>query len=167
MALNDIRIMDVAGANVLPVRTYQVASGAVSSIKAGEPVIMTTIGTSQYAALAADADPTIGTDYLLGIAASTSTDTVAAAGTVDVYLPLPGVVYRAKAKSAAAADTDTEIKALANKRTIFDLTSSVWTIDTAAADGATNGLILTGTGDASKSEVDFMISVRATGNLGF
>lgn len=167
MSINDIRIVDTAGLNVVPVRRYQVASGAAASIKAGEPVVMTTIGTSQYAALAADADPTIGTDYLLGIAASTSTDTVAAAGTVDVYLPLPGIVYRGKAKSAAAADTDSEIAALANKRGIFDLTSSVWTLDTAAADGATNGLIYTGTGDSTKSEVDFMISVRATGALGF
>lgn len=167
MSRNDIRIKDPAGNNVLPTRTYQVASGALTSIKAGEPVVMTTIGSSQYAALAADADPTIGTDYLLGIAAGDSTDTVAAAGTVEVYLPLPGVVYRGKAKSSTAADTDSEIAALANKRGIFDLTASVWTLDTAAADGATNGLIYTGTGDASRSEVDFMISIRATGNLGF
>ena len=167
MSKNDIKVKDIAGLNVLPTRTYQVASGAATSIKAGEPVVMTTIGTSQYAVLAADADPTIGTDYLLGIAAGDSTDTASAAGTVEVYLPLPGVVYRAKAKSAAAADTASEIAALANKRTIFDLTSSAWTIDTAAADGATNGLILTGTGDPATSEVDFMISIRATGNLGF
>lgn len=167
MAKNDIKIKDVAGLNVLPTRTYQVASGALTSIKAGEPVRMTTIGTSVYAELCADADPTIGTDYLLGIAAGDSTDTVAAAGTVEVYLPLPGVVYRAKAKSSTAADTAAEIAALANKRTVFDLTSSTFTIDTAAADGATNGLILTGTGDPANNEVDFMISVRATGNLGF
>lgn len=167
MSRNDIKIVDTAGYNVIPTRVYQVASGAAASIKAGEPVVMTTIGTSVYASLAADADPTIGTDYLLGIAAGDSTDTASAAGTVEVYLPLPGVVYRAKAKSSTAADTDAEILALANKRTIFDLTSSVFTIDTAAADGATNGLILTGTGNSARNEVDFMISVRATGNLGF
>jgi len=162
MSKNDIKIKDVAGHNVIPTRVYQVTSGVLTSIKAGEPVIMTTIGTNQFAALAVDADPTIGTDYLLGIAAGDSTDTVAAAGTIEVYLPLPGVVYRAKAKSAAAADTAAEIAALANKRTIFDLTTGVFTIDTGAADGATNGLILTGTGDATTSEVDFMISTRTT-----
>ncbi len=167
MALNDFKVQDVAGHNVIPSRVYQVASGTTASIKAGEPVICATIGTSQYAAIAADADPTIGTDYLLGIAAGTSTETASAAGTVEVLLPLPGVVYRGKAKSAAAADTAAEIAALANKRTVFDLTSTSWTIDTAAADGATNGLILTGTGNPDTSEVDFMISVRATGNLGF
>ena len=52
------------------------------------------------------------------------------------------------------------------KRSVFDLTSSAWTLDTAAADGATNGLIYTGTGDAAQSKVDFMISIRAT-ILGF
>lgn len=166
MSRNDFKVKDIAGYNVLPCRTYQVASGVLTSIKAGEPVRMTTIGTSVYAELAADDDPTIGTDYVLGIAASDSTDTVAAAGTVDVYLPLPGVVYRGKAKSSAAADTAAEILALANKRVIWDLTSSVWTVDTAAADGSTNGIILTGTGDAATSEVDFQISIRTT-NLGF
>ena len=166
MAKNDIKIRDVAGFNVLPSRVYQVASGAAASIKAGEPVRMTTIGTSVYAELAADADPTIGTDYILGIAAGDSTDTVAAAGTVEVFLPLPGVVYRAKAKSSTAADTEAEILALANKRTLFDLTAGVWTIDTAAADATTSGLILTGTGNASNNEVDFQISIRTT-NLAF
>jgi len=167
MSRNDIKIKDVAGYNVIPTRTYQVASGALTSIKAGEPVIMATIGTNVAAALVADADPTIGTDYILGLAAGDSTDTVAAVGTVEVYLPLPGVVYRGKAKSSTAADTAAEILALANKRGIFDVTSGVITLDTAAADGATNGLIYTGTGDPATNEVDFMISIRATGNLGF
>ncbi len=162
MARNDIKVKDVAGYNVVPSRTYQVTSGVLTSIKAGEPVLLTTIGTSVFAKLLTDATPVIGTDYVVGIAAGDSTDTVAAAGTVEVYLPLPGVIYRGKAKSAAAADTAAEILALANKRSVFDLTAGVVTLDTAAADGATNGLIYTGTGDPATSEVDFTISQRAT-----
>ena len=165
MSRNDIRIVS-PGPGSIPTLTYQVTSGAAASIKAGEPVLLTTIGTSVYAELADDGDPTIGTDFWVGIAAKDSTDTVAAAGEVEVWMPLPGVVYRAKAKSSTAADTAAEILALAQKRVPIDLTSSVFTVDTAAADGATNGLILTGTGDASRNEVDFMISIRAT-NLGF
>lgn len=165
MARNDVKIVDAAGHNVVPTRVYQTVAGG-TNILAGEPVVLTTIGTNVYASPAADADPAIGTDYLAGIAAGDSTHTASADGTVEVYIPLPGVVYRCKAKSAAAADTLAEIKALANKRTIFDLTSSTYTIDTAAADGSTNGLILTGTGNPDTSEVDFTISVRAT-NLGF
>jgi len=162
MALNDIRIVDTAGYPVVPVRTFQVTSGSASSIKAGEVVKMTTIGTSVFAAAATDAMPAIGTDFLFGIAATTSTDTASVAGTVDVYMPLPGVVYRGAAKSSTAANTDAKILALANKRSVFDLTASVWTLDTAAADSSTNGLIYTGTGDSSKNQVDFMISTRAT-----
>lgn len=165
MALGDIKIVDAAGHNVVPTRVYQTASGS-TAIKAGEPVVLTTIGSSVYASAAADADPTIGTDYLAGIAAGASTHTASAAGTVEVYMPLPGVIYRGKAKSAAAANTDAEILALANKRTVFDLTTGVYTLDTAAADGAGNGLIYTGTGNAATSEVDFVISIRTT-NLGF
>jgi hypothetical protein len=165
MALGDIKIVDAGGHNVVPTRVYQTDAGA-TAIKAGEPVILTTIGTSVYAAPAADADPTIGTDYIAGIAAGASTHTASADGTVEVYLPLPGVIYRGKAKSAAAADTEAEILALANKRGVFDLTTGVYTLDTAAADGATNGLIYTGTGNPATSEVDFMISIQTT-NLGF
>lgn len=165
MARGDIKIVDSAGHNVVPSRTYQVEAAA-TAIYAGEPVVMATIGTSVYAVAAADADPTIGTDYLLGIAASDSTQTASANGTVSVFLPLPGVVYRGKAKSSTAADTAAEILALANKRGIFDLTTGSYTLDTGAADGATNGLIYTGTGDPSTNSVDFEISIRAT-NLGF
>lgn len=166
MSRGDFEIIDNGGYNVVPTRVYQVASGAAASIKAGEPVVLTTIGTSQYAVLASDAQPVIGTDYFAGFAAKDSTDTASAAGEVEVYRPLPGVVFRGKAKSAAAADTLSEIQALANKRVPWDLTSAAFTVDTAAADGSTNGLILTGTGDASLSKVDFSVSVRAT-NLGF
>lgn len=165
MARGDIKIVDAGGHNVVPTRVYQTDAGA-TAIYAGEPVILTTIGTSVYAAPAADADPTIGTDYIAGIAAGDSTHTATADGTVEVYLPLPGVIYRGKAKTASTADTLAEIKALANKRGVFDLTSSSYTLDCAAADGATNGLIYTGTGDPDATLVDFMISVRTT-NLGF
>jgi hypothetical protein len=108
MAINDFRIVDQAGYNVIPTRTFQTEANT-TVIKPGEPVRMKTIGTSVYAELCADADPTIGTDYVLGIAKSTSTQTAAADGVVEVFLPLPGVVYRGKAKSAAAADTAAEI----------------------------------------------------------
>jgi hypothetical protein len=166
MSRNDITIKDIAGYSNVPTRVFQVASGAAASIKAGEPVVLATIGTNVAVALGADADPTIGTDYLAGIAAQDSTDTVAAAGFCEVYLPMPGITYRGKAKSSTAADTNAEILALAMKRGIFDLTAGAWTLDTAAADGATNGLIYTGTGNADANQVDFQISVRAT-ILGF
>lgn len=165
MARGDIKIVDAGGHNVVPTRVYQTDAGT-TAILAGEPVILTTIGTSVYAAACTDTLPIIGTDVIAGIAAGDSTHTASVDGTVEVYLPLPGIVYRGKAKSAAAADTDAEILALANKRSVFDLTSSSYTLDTAAADGATKGLIYTGTGNSATSEVDFMFTIRTT-NIGF
>jgi len=165
MATNNIRIVDPSGHNAIPTRTYQTEANT-TVINAGEPVMLKTIGTAVYAAALTDAKPVIGTDYFIGIAAKASTQTTSADGEVEVYMPLPGMVYRGKAKSSAAADTEAEIKALAQKRVVFDLTSSVYTVDTAAADGATNGVMLTGTGDYSVSEVDFIVSSRAT-NLAF
>ena len=165
MATNDFKVVSSGPYSSVPTAKFQTAAGT-TAINAGEPVMLTTIGTSVYAAVMTDAKPVIGTDFWCGLAKSAGTHTSAADGTVEVYLPLPGVVYRGKAKSSTAADTDAEILALANKRTIIDLTASTYTIDTAAADGATNGLILTGTGNSANNSVDFMVSVRAT-QLGF
>jgi len=161
MSRNDIQIKDSAGHNVVPSRRFQTDAGS-TAILAGEAVMLTTIGTSVYAALMTDGKPVVGTDVVAGIAAGDSTHTASVDGYVDVYMPLPGVVYRAKAKSAAAADTDAEILALANKRVVLDLTTGVFTVDTAAADGATNGVLLTGTGDAGTSSVDFMFCFTGT-----
>jgi len=165
MATNNVRIVDPAGFNAIPTRVYQTEANT-TAINPGEPVMLKTIGTSVYAAALTDAKPIIGTDYFIGIAAKTSTHTASADGEVEVFLPLPGFTYRAKAKSSAAVDTEAEIKALANKRVVFDLTSGIYTVDTSPGDGATNGLMLTGTGDHLNSEVDFIISSRAT-NLAF
>lgn len=164
MARHDVRIIDSGGHDVVPSRNYLTASGS-TAILSGEPTVLTTIGTSRYVALLTDALPVIGTDFFAGIAAKDGSHTSSADGSVDVYLPLAGVVYQAKAKSAAAADTDAEINALRHKRVPFDLTSSSFTVDTAAADATTNGLIIVG-GDSSSSLISFIVSIRAT-ILGF
>ncbi|MFP5263740.1 MAG: hypothetical protein ACLGJB_17810 [Blastocatellia bacterium] len=160
MAKGDIRVVDTGGRVTAPTREYQTAAGS-TAINAGEPVMLTTIGTSQYVAALTDAKPVIGTDYFVGIAADAATHTASADGVVHVYVALPGVTFRGKAKTAANADTQSEVNALVNKRTIFDLTTGTYTVDTAAADGATNGLIIVG-GDPNGSFIDFQASARAT-----
>jgi hypothetical protein len=45
---------------------------------------------------------------------------------------------------------------------VFDLTTAVWTLDTAAADGSTSGLMYTGTGDPTYNVLDFVVSTRCT-----
>lgn len=134
-----------------------VASGTTSSIVAGVP---TKEGSSGAVALMADGDGTTSQKFS-GIAKDTSTETASAAGSVNVWMPLPGIVYSGFAKSAAAADTAAEIAALQGKRVVFDLTSSDWTVDTAASNAATNGVCIVG-GDYRVSVIYFVVSPQVT-----
>lgn len=129
-----------------------VASGGVATINNGEP---TKQGTAGAVAIMVDGDGTTS-QVFTGVAKSVSTDTASAAGEVQTWIPLPGIIYSAKAKSAAAADTQAEIDALAFKRVPFDLTSSVWTVDTAASDATTNGLLIVG-GEFQTSTIFFIV----------
>ena len=159
MAKNDITIKDQAGHNVIPTRRWQ-TEAAATAIYAGEPVKLKASG-SPYVIPVADAEPIIATTTaIIGIAASDSTHTASADGYVDVYVPLPGVVYKAKAKTASTFDTQSEINALCGDNVVFDLTSSTYTVDAAATDGATKGIRIVG-GDPNGAYVYFEIRPAA------
>lgn len=96
-----------------------------------------------------------------GIAKSTSTDTASAAGAVTLWMPLPGLVYACKAKTASTADTAAEVTALFGKRVVFDLTSTVWYIDAAAADAAVNMVTIVG-GDFRTQTLYFIYKQTGT-----
>jgi hypothetical protein len=125
-------------------RTYKhfwgVASGAVATIGQGVP---TKAGTAGNVVPMVDGDGTTSQRFT-GIAASVSTDTVAAAGSVWTMEPLNGLIYFGSPKVAGSCNTQAKINALQYKRVVFDLTSSSWTVDTAAADAATNVVVCTG-----------------------
>lgn len=145
-------------------KSWVVAAGAVGSIAAGSPT---------SAVDAAAASPYLGTTQAMsdgngttsqrftGIAKSDSTDTAAAAGTVELWLPVPGLIYSGKAKTASTADTQAEVDALSGKRVVFDLTTSVWTIDAAAADAVVNCVVIIG-GDYRSQVLDFVYSSKGT-----
>jgi hypothetical protein len=155
------------GAGLLYSVEKDVASGTTASINPGEPTTIAgaTGSVTGTVALSADAQPTtVGTAtnaHFAGLAKSASTETASAAGTVFVWSPIPGILYKAKSKSAAATDTAAEIRALANKRVVLDLTSTTFTVDTAATDAITNGVIIEG-GDYLTSTVYFTISPNVT-----
>lgn len=134
-----------------------VASGAATTIVRGSP---TKAGSSGAVAAMVDGNGTTS-EVFTGIAKSDSTDTASAAGTVELWLPLPGLVYSGKAKSASAADTQAEIDALFYKRVVFDLTASVWTVDTGASSTSTNCVVITG-GDYHTSTIYFMYGVSGS-----
>ena len=137
MALGDITIYDEGAFGYPGDEEFAVAASA-TTIKAGEPVswalggyVVTPMATNK---------PVIGTDYLAGIAATTSTNTAAAAGTVRVTKPLPGMSYLIAPLAPTSFDTQAEYDLLVGDRVLFDLTSSTYTIT--ATDGATYGLTI-------------------------
>ena len=159
MAANDVKIYKSPYDSV-PTRTYQTEAGA-TDILAGEPLKLKTAG-DPYAIPLATLDLTIGTDtQFVGIAATNSDHTATADGTVEVYLPMPGIVYSCAATTSTNFDTAAEIAALENDRVVFTLAAGVYTIDENAGDGANNAFYIVG-GDADNALVYFQVRLDAT-----
>lgn len=138
--------------------TWIVAAGGAATIAPGTP----TFGADAAAASPWTGAVAIGTDgngttsqRFTGIAKNTSTDTASAAGVVTTFNPLPGIVYEGYAKTASTADTAAEVQALQGKRVVFDLTSTDWTVDAAAADAVANCVVITG-GDYQTQVLTFV-----------
>lgn len=157
MATNNVRIKD--SAVTLPTWEWQVDASA-TLIYPGEPVKLSSAG-SPFVIKLADNEPVIGTTtQVVGIAATTSTNTSVVAGKVKVYIPLPGTVYACKATTAANVDTQSELDALVGDNVLFDLTSTTFTVDENAGNNATYGIQIVG-GDPNKGEVYFTIRPAA------
>lgn len=139
-------------------------SGTAVSIKAGEPTkSVDAAAASPYlgtVAICVDGDGTTSQRFT-GIAKSDSTDTVAAAGEVVTYLPLPGLIYQGKAKDTTLIDTDAEVFALRSKRVVFDLTGTSWTIDAGATDAVANCVIIID-GDSKALTLDWIYAPHGT-----
>ena len=163
MAKADLSVIGVNGGN----RPFRVAASATRGY-AGEPMIWPGTLSSGIASVNTitvmpDARPVVGTDNLVGI--SSKDMAVNSAGTVTaqtVYVTtlIPQATrVRGKAKTAASVDTDSELLGLLWDVVLFDLTSSVYTIDeTGAAD--TSGLIIVD-GDITKGTLDVVVDVRS------
>lgn len=122
-----------------PSITYAVASGTTSSITPGS-FVTKALGATVVVA-GADGDGVIGTSApFCGIAASLSTETASAAGTVDVFRLLPGYIYQCAPTSTIASLT--AYNALVGKRVFIDVTNGVTTIDTGATQAAANAIVI-------------------------
>lgn len=144
-----------------PTKVWQTEAGA-TDILAGEPVKLKTTTGSPYVIPLATGDLTIGSDSaMVGIAVTDSTHTASADGTVEVMLPLPGVIYKMAADTAANVDTEAEIKALENDRVVMLLASGSYTLDEDLGDGANNAFYIVG-GNPSTGELYFTIRNDAT-----
>lgn len=148
---------------------YVVSSGGTSTITQGSPTKLNGYDAAGFGSGAiipmVDGDGTIGAassrTIFAGIAKSVSTDTTAAAGVVQVWAPVPGILYRGKTKTSTDADTQSEVNALMGKRVVFDLTSLVWTVDSSAADALANCVCIAG-GIPNESTILFVYSPKGT-----
>ena len=137
MALGNITILDQSTMAGIGARPQQVQANS-TTIYAGEPVAKA-LG-AQYVTAMATNKPVVGTDYLAGVAATTSTQTATADGVVSVYPIVPGVQYLIAPNAPASWDTQAEYDALVGDRVLLNLTTGVYTI--LATDSATNGCVV-------------------------
>lgn len=143
--------------------TYIVASGTAASIDPGVPTKCVTADGSVAGTIVVmvDGDGLVTGERFTGLGKATSTETASVAGICTTWAPVPGMIYRGFAKSAAAADTQSEINALMGKKVLFDLTSTSWTVDTAATDALVNCVVIVG-GIPQTSEILFVYSPKGT-----
>lgn len=113
------------------------SDGTVSRINPGEPVTKVA-GAAGVLAAATNAPTT--TLRIVGVAASTSTETASVAGTVDVIPACANQIWMIAPTVAATWNTQAEYNALVGARVLIDNTAGVYTI--LAADGASNGCII-------------------------
>jgi hypothetical protein len=150
---------------------YIVASGGTGTIAAGSPTKLNGYDAAGFGAgkiiPMVDGNGAIGSassrTIFAGIAKSDSNDTTTADGTVQVWAPVPGLLYRGYAKTSTLADTQAELNALMGKRVVFDLGTSplAWTVDTAATDALANCVCIAG-GDPNTASILFVYSQKGT-----
>lgn len=138
MSLGDIKFLRPGAFSDIGSRTYAVAAGTTASINAGEPVAKTLGAATVFTA--GNNTPAVGTDFYVGISATTSTETASAAGTVEVLPLVSGVVYMCAPLTAATWDTQAEYDALVGDRVTFSKASGVYKVN--ATDGSTFGLVV-------------------------
>lgn len=143
------------------VRKFRVEAGAANSIAPGKPVKIAGTGLN-YVDLLATGDPEVGTDRMVGIAVSTSTDTAAADGVVDVAMVQPGVtVMRSKVTTSTDMDTDAKLLAILNDSVTYDLTSTTFTVDENEGDDPNvHGLMILD-GNITDGTVDYILKEGA------
>lgn len=147
MALGDVTIFDDAVAHPGAKRYAVHKSGVAATINAGELVLKTLVTTSGANfvtkwTVGNAAKPAVGTDFIAGLAMSTSTDTATLNGVVDVMPNIPGMTYLIVPNDTTAWDTQAEYDALVGARVLLNTTAAgVQTIlATDYGGNTTNGL---------------------------
>lgn len=140
MALGDISFYDQATFGY-PGDVEYAFDSSTTTVKAGEPVAKALGNSSgKFVTQAVTNSPVVATDFWAGIAATTSTNTSTASGTVKVTKMSVNQSMLIAPKVAASWDTQAEYDALVGARVLIDLTTGSFTI--LASDSATYGLVI-------------------------
>ena len=143
MAVNDITMFEPDAFGTIGTKKYYVAAG-VTTINPGEPVGYKALGAGSYVIPLATSTPVVNTDYVVGIAQSTATNSTSSQ-TIDVFPFVKGAQYLISPKVAATYGLgSTPVQAtytvLVGSRVTFDLTGGVYTIN--STDSSANGLVV-------------------------
>ena len=143
MAVNDVQFLMPGGFGSVGTRKYYVG-GQVTAINPGEPVGFKALGANSYVIPLATSTPVWNTDYMVGIAQS-STTLAASSQTVDVFPLVPGVFYKCAPNVAAtyglgSTPVQATYNALVGSRVTFNLTTGTYTLN--STDSANNGLVV-------------------------
>lgn len=138
MALGDLQLRQDDQGGTPGARRFNVAASS-TLIYSGEPVGISALADVAVIPMATN-EPSAATHLLVGVASSTSTNTASAAGTVDVIMSDPQLVWLIKPNAPTAWDTQAEYDALVGKRVLIDLTTGSYTI--LATDSANNGCVI-------------------------
>lgn len=150
MASGDLTVLEQVNSMGRGGRLYNVASG--TAILAGEPVQIRFVGATVVEP-ALTSTPVVGTSgvegLFVGVAATNSTNTSSAAGTVYVVPIVSGLTYLIAPAVAASWDTQAEYDALVGKRvliqnstTVSATAQNVGTYSLLASDSAANGCVV-------------------------
>ncbi len=137
MAIGDITFFQQDTPTGIGARRYLVQAAA-TTINPGEPVDKA-LGAEYVTAMSTN-KPVVATDFLAGVAATTSTQTASVDGEVWVYPLVSGTRYLIKPNAPTSWDTQSEYDALVGDRVLIDLTTGSYTI--LASDGSTSGCVI-------------------------
>lgn len=146
--------------------TMKVQTDAAATIIEKGMLIKFTSNGSPYGTPCVDGDHTLETDTAIyGLAAKDSTHTSIADGYVEVYIPLPGIIYRGYATTAANIDTEAKLNLLLGDRVGIDVSATTsagdWTIDENEGEAQALSFQMVA-GNYEKGTLDFIIRAGAT-----
>ena len=168
MARGDLTVLGQASTKGTGARLYNVAAG--TAILAGEPVFVPALA-SVAVQPAPTSFPDASTHLMVGVAATDSTNTASAAGTVNVVEVDPQTVYLISPNDATAWDTQAEYDALVGKRVLINNSATIGATPSnsgsytlLASDSTNNGCIVKAL-DISRYPAKVAIAFRAAASF--